>query len=563
MAFIFNLSKRRIVVARCIVGLVLLELLVTTFPPISHDCRSTHSTGYGATLRYFQCRVQRTALLCLPNRLTETINNNRHNQVLTTIYNLRRLIVISTGIAFSTSLLQLYGQVLKIYTPIPVIYSFLTWRPVLITILSAIVYKYLEIWYPKFYALAYRPWLLAFLILSTFKFLKVFVHTVSFYFLTNPAQQNTHPTHYPREVTVIVPSVGDFGPEFVECIESIIANRPSEVIVSTVGPVKHNLAKLVCDDICSRHEGSKITIISIPEPNKRAQLLTPISTIRTPIISYADDHVFWPPTFLRSALAPFEDQLVGLVGTVKRVRRDRSGGYWKSALNYIACLYLDRHNFEITASYNIDGGIHIISGRTALVRTCIVDSVHFRRAFLNETWFWGKVGPLKVDDDNCITRWVVNHGWRAVFHNSPDALVETTLGTTGGYQKFRGQLIRWARTTWRSNSTTLFSDRTCWNAHPWTTYSMFMSTLVNVALIYDPLLIFTLYRSGYTQHMTTLILALLISKLIKPLQHLRREPQDIIMVPMGLVFGYVHSFIKIWALFTTHKTDWCGRDGIQ
>jgi cellulose synthase/poly-beta-1,6-N-acetylglucosamine synthase-like glycosyltransferase len=460
-------------------------------------------------------------------------------------------------------MLQIYGPALQIYTPIPVIYSFLTWKPVLITILSATGYKYLETWYPNLYALAYQPWLLAFLTLSTFKFLKVFVHTVSFYFLTNPARQNLHPTLYPTDVTVIVPSVGEFDNEFVECIETIVVNKPNHVIVSTVGPAKHAKAKQVCDDICSRHEGCRIAVVSIPEPNKRTQFLSPVPAVRTPIIAYADDHVFWPPTFLRSALAPFEDQLVGLVGTVKKVRRDRSGGFWKSVMNYIACLYLERHNFEITASYNLDGGMHIISGRTALVRTCIIDNVHFRRAFLNETWLWGTVGPLKVDDDNCITRWVVNHGWRAAFHNSPDAVVETTLGTVGGLPKFRGQLIRWARSQWRSNSTSLFSDRTCWSAYPWTTYSMFISSLVNIALIYDSLLVFTLHRSGYTQHMSTLVLALVISKLIKPLEHLRKEPRDILLVPMGLIFGYVHSLIKIWAFFTAYKTEWCGREGIR
>jgi cellulose synthase/poly-beta-1,6-N-acetylglucosamine synthase-like glycosyltransferase len=357
--------------------------------------------------------------------------------------------------------------------------------------------------------------------------------------------------------------VGEFDGEFIECIESIVANNPRRIIVSTAGYTKQAKAKKVCLEISSRHLNARITVLSMKDPNKRAQFLRGVSASHTQIIAYADDHVFWPPTFLKSALAPFEDQRVGLVGVAKKVRRDRSGGFRRSFLNYIACLYLERHNFECTASHNLDGGVFVISGRTALTRTNIVHHLHFRREFLNETWLWGAVGPMKVDDDNCITRWMVNNGWKTVFHNSSDAVIETTLGATGGLQKFRGQLLRWARTTWRSNSTSLFSDRTCWRVHPWTTYAMFISSFFNIALIYDPLLVLTLHRSGYTQYMYALLLAMLISKLIKPIEHLRREPQDIIMLPLGILFGYVHSLFKVWAFFTAGNIQWSGRTGIK
>lgn len=484
--------------------------------------------------------------------------------VLTTIYDFYILSIISTIAILGIFLLQILRPALDRYSPIPVIYSFLTWRPVLVTILSTLSYKIYTVNSNVLSAVALQPWLFTFLILAIFKFLKVFVHTVSFHLLTTPTQQPVSPTIFPSDVTVIVPSVGEFDDEFVECIETIVANGPRRIIVCTVGVAKQTKAKQVCSEISSRHLNARITVLSLALANKRAQFLRGVSAARTEIIAYADDHVFWPPTFLKSALAPLEDQRVGLVGTVKRVRRDRSGGFWNSLLNYIACLYLERHNFECTATYNLDGGVFVISGRTALIRTNIVHHVDFRRVFQNETWLWGTVGPMKVDDDNCITRWLVNHGWKIVFHNSPDAVVETTLGTTGGFEKFRGQLLRWARTTWRSNSTSLFSDRTCWTAHPWTTYAMFISSFFNIALIYDPLLVLTLYRSGYTRHMYSLLLAILLSKLIKPIEHLRREPQDImVMLPQGIIFGYVHSLFKIWALFTARNIEWGGRKGIK
>lgn len=280
---------------------------------------------------------------------------------------------------------------------------------------------------------------------------------------------------------------------------------------------------------------------------------------------YADDHVFWPATFLMHALAPFEDPLVGLVGTVKRVERLKTGSFKERLLNYIAVIYLERHNFECTASYNLDGGVFVISGRTALTRTEIMHSVEYRRGFLDERWWWGSVGPMKVDDDNFTTRFMVNHGYKTVFHNEPAALMQTTLGVEGGFEKFGGQLIRWVRTTWRSNSTSLFAERKIWRAHPWTTYAMMVSLFFNISLIYDPLLFTTLHYSGYLkEYGCALALFLAASKTIKQVPHLLRNPDDIFPFwIIGMLFGYAHSLFKLWALVTAKNTEWTGRKGID
>jgi cellulose synthase/poly-beta-1,6-N-acetylglucosamine synthase-like glycosyltransferase len=495
------------------------------------------------------------------------LSNTCINCISTAVYCSSILAVVSTVIVLCIALLQRLNSDNTPYNPIPVFYSFLKWRPVIVTIIFAVGFKSYQntLLQNLVEKLTSQAWLLAFIALTAFKFVKVFVHTISFYLLTKPARQPLHPTFSPRDITVIVPTVGELDAEFIECIESILANRPNKVIVVTVGLAKFTKAREVCSTIDARHgNNGKVSVLATTEANKRAQLLRGVLEVDTPFIVYSDDHVFWPTTFLKSILAPMEDPQVGIVGTIKHVRRDRSGGFWESFMNYIACLYLERHNFECTATYNLDGGVFVISGRTALVRTSIMQDIDFRKGYLREMWFWGTVGPMKVDDDNYITRWMVNHGWKTVFHNAPDAIMETSLGTTGGVEKFRGQLIRWVRTTWRSNSTSLFAERNCWSVHPWTTYAMFISSFVNIAIIYDPLLIYTLYRSGYTQYMCTLLLAILVSKLIKPIEHMRREPQDLwVMLPLGLLFGYVHSLFKIWAFFTARNIGWSGRKGIK
>ena len=85
-----------------------------------------------------------------------------------------------------------------------------------------------------FHLLEPNWWLLVFLWLFSWKAVKIAVHTFSCIFLT---QANLYrpvlPPHYPRftpnDVSVIVPSVGDFGEEFTSTINSIIANQPGKI----------------------------------------------------------------------------------------------------------------------------------------------------------------------------------------------------------------------------------------------------------------------------------------------------------------------------------------------
>jgi hypothetical protein len=396
-----------------------------------------------------------------------------------------------------------------------------------------------------------------FLLLATFKSTKIIIHTISYYLYTRPAAPPHNPTITPFDVTVIVPTCGPFEEEFQSCVRSILGNEPAQIIVSTCGHSQNIEAIRVCETIDRR-----IKVISkVPEPCKRSQLIAAVEMVKTPITIYADDHVFWPRTFLRSALAPFEDPIVGLVGTSKRVIRDRNQGIIPNLFNYIACIYLERHNFECTATYNIDGGVFVISGRTALARTSILHSVEYREKFSNEH-FVG-VGPMKVDDDNFNTRFMVSHGFKTVFHNDPRATITTTLvNSDAAVIKFRSQLMRWARTTWRSNLKSLITDRSCYQRTPWTTYAMFVSSLVNFAIVYDFGMAYALYMSG-SSHLCTFFTLLFLSKIIKPLPHLMSEHQDWKFVPFGIVFGYFHSFIKFWAMLTMFNVEWSGRDGIR
>ncbi|MCJ1393205.1 hypothetical protein MMC18_006077 [Xylographa bjoerkii] len=398
-------------------------------------------------------------------------------------------------------------------------------------------------------------WEVVLVLLFAFKFVKVLAHLISF-FLYQPFPIPRRPTVEASDVTVIIPTVGDFDGDFEDCLLSIIINRPAKIIVATVGIEKHRLASLVCENL-----SPIIEVWALLEPNKRRQIYAGIRQTATKITVLADDHVLWSPSFLATALAPFENPRVGGVATLKRVIRDYPYEFtWSNFCNFIACTYLERQNFEWTATSNIDGGFGVISGLTALYRTDILRSPDFVEEYLNETCAMGFVGPMNDDDDHCITRYLVNKGWNIYLKNSEDATILTTLGDP---EKLFKQLNQWSRSTWRSNSTSLFSDFTVWQSQPWCVYAIYLSSFVNFALFYDALLFYSLYRvmddpSPFIEHseltksqaLGSLAAVLFDSKIIKPYPHFWRNFGDLRYIVFYIMFGYYHSFIKLWAFLT-------------
>ena len=77
--------------------------------------------------------------------------------------------------------------------------------------------------------------------LFLFRYTRLVVHVVAFY-LYKPTAVLANPSLKPTNVTVIIPSVEAFGDHFVECIQSVYANRPASIILVTAGPDTYNRA---------------------------------------------------------------------------------------------------------------------------------------------------------------------------------------------------------------------------------------------------------------------------------------------------------------------------------
>lgn len=70
-----------------------------------------------------------------------------------------------------------------------------------------------------------------FLFLFVFRYLRLIVHIISYWLLYRPTPIRRKPHYHPRDVTVIVPTVDPENEHFVECISSIISNRPKTLII--------------------------------------------------------------------------------------------------------------------------------------------------------------------------------------------------------------------------------------------------------------------------------------------------------------------------------------------
>ncbi|KAK2054190.1 family 2 glycosyltransferase [Colletotrichum caudatum] len=379
-----------------------------------------------------------------------------------------------------------------------------------------------------------------------------------------------HPNWDRRDVTVILPTIDVGNPKFDECILSILENRPASILIVTVGAKMRALSEAAARAYRREYPSTEIGVSAILHPSKRRQVAHAVAHVRTEFTVLADDHVFWPSRdFLPSALAPFEDVNVGIVAPHKRVRRTTEGEWsMSSIINLIGCLYLLRHNWELRASNAVDGGVFVVSGRTALYRTRLLRSGGLMHRYCNERFFFGLFGGkegLGPDDDNFLTREACRLGWDIKFQHTRDCTVETTLGDESA-AKFRGQLIRWARTTFRSNPCMLrrVSGPSTWRM-PFTYFAVYGAALFNFALLWDGALVFSLARSTWSDGLFSasvfkLVLWILWSKTIKLWPHILRHPADIPLLTFQILFAYVHSFIKLWACVTFYDCAWLGRN---
>jgi glycosyltransferase involved in cell wall biosynthesis len=114
------------------------------------------------------------------------------------------------------------------------------------------------------------------------------------------------------DVSIIVPTI-DTEDSFTNSVRLWLNNKPREIIVVTIPRDLDRVRELLAPiDDCY---DSKIHLLTVPEPNKREQMVCGIKFATGAILCLVDDDVFWPhDRVLPHLLAPLENERIGAVG---------------------------------------------------------------------------------------------------------------------------------------------------------------------------------------------------------------------------------------------------------
>ncbi|KAK3109663.1 hypothetical protein LTR53_016839, partial [Teratosphaeriaceae sp. CCFEE 6253] len=361
--------------------------------------------------------------------------------------------------------------------------------------------------------------LTVFTILFLFRYTRTIVSIFTFN-LYRPKPVREKASYTGRDVTVIVPTTFKDERELSHCLRCIYGSSPFEILIVTaaanVDLVEH---------ICALRGFSRFRVLGVPKLNKRLQMIRALKEVRTEIVVFADDDVFWPDNYLDYLLAVFEDPDTGAGGTRQRVRRNP--GFFVNVWNFLGISYLERRVWNNICTNAVDGSLSTLSGRTAAYRTAILQDPYLYHWLEQQT-----------DDDKCLTRYVYSHGWSITIQSDPRAVLETTLEDN---PKYISQCLRWARGHWRGNFLVMRRESYwCSRRYLWGLYVIYLGQFQTPALLIDGLLFALLssmvHETDHAKFAYAFLGAwILFTKILKLIPHFVRYPQDMVYIPVSIL----------------------------
>jgi hypothetical protein len=402
-----------------------------------------------------------------------------------------------------------------------------------------------------------NPYMLTFVLLSVFRYLRLIVNILAFSCLRgHPVKKN--PTFKPSDVSVVVPTVFADKDEVMACLKRIRVCNPLQIIVVTkediVPSVYAACAEITAAAKTNEEKLEMVQVIAVSKLNKRTQMIAALQQAVTgSIVAFADDDVFWPgDDFITAMLGCFENPEVGACGPSQRVCRSTDPKESTGLINFLGICYLERRNFNSGATNLIDGAVSTLSGRTSFYRASLIQNDAFYSYFLN---------ALNHDDDKNLTRWVYDQGFQITLNFSPRARIMTTLETSP--RMFLNQCMRWARGHWRGNFRVMQTTTYWYDTHLWSLYAIYIGQFQTPAFLIDGSLLALLYRGmadyeAYDRNYCICLLAgwIIFTKIVKIIPHFLEFPQDIKFIPAMVAFSYFHGLLNVYALITKDNKVW-------
>ncbi len=342
-------------------------------------------------------------------------------------------------------------------------------------------------------------------------------------------------------LTVVTPVYQEDPEIFDHALRSWLADDAVTEVICVID-MTDTPCLAVAQRIADGDERVKIGQTSVP--GKRDALWRGWSLATSEIVALVDSDTIWLPDVGREVLKPFGDPRIGAVATRQSVYRPKT--LWQHLTDF----YLDYRYFDELAAQTAWGqAISCVSGRTAVYRRSIL--VDIADDFMGER-FLGV--PCNSGDDKRLTTLTLERGHRTYLQRS--AVVWSTFPE--GHRMFFKQRLRWARNTWRSDLRALFRGWVF--RHPFLAFTLIDKAIAPfTALLAPAFFLFAIVRGDFLA-VAILLTWWLVSRGLKNLPHLKRKPEDGLLIPAFVVVSFLMALVRIQALATIRTQRWLTRD---
>jgi cellulose synthase/poly-beta-1,6-N-acetylglucosamine synthase-like glycosyltransferase len=353
------------------------------------------------------------------------------------------------------------------------------------------------------------------------------------------------PNGFTTTTSVVVPAFREDPDILSRCLDSWLAENPSEIIVvpdlEDVEVIQRLRHKAAADP--------RLVVVPFAHTGKRSALGAGIRQARGEILVLTDSDTAWESGLLTAVQAPFGDPEVGGVGTRQNVYMPKTSVWRRVADWMIDVRYLDYVRAQSRA-----GAVACLSGRTVAYRSKAVMPV---LEHLEDEFFLGR--RCISGDDGRLTWLVLASGYKTVYQSNARAL--SMFPDTA--RAFLKQRLRWSRNSYRCYFTAMWKG--------WLWHQPFICQLSVLQIILTPLTMgFAMWYLGqWLVHPGPLVPAiavawLLVGRLLRGISHLRHRPGDIWVLPLVAVMTVIVALpVKTYAFLTMNVHGWLTRSSDQ
>jgi glycosyltransferase involved in cell wall biosynthesis len=348
---------------------------------------------------------------------------------------------------------------------------------------------------------------------------------------TRPSQGTT--------LSIVTPVYNEEPSRFKAALDSWEANNPDELIA-----VIDEVDK-ACIEIFKEFKKNKpwARLVITAEPGKRSALADGILLSQSSIIALADSDTIWAPNIKQTLLVPFKDPKIA--GVTPRNHVIECVSIWQKMTD----IFWDMRNYIDMPSQTAMGEcLSCLTGRTSLYRReVLVPKLH---EFLNE-YILGR--RKESGEDKCLTRLVQQEGWKTYYQS--DAVIYSYAPSD--FRTFWKQRMRWTRNSHNSDLKSLL-DGWVWKHH-YLTFCMIDRFVSTFTLFLGPIYFGIAVVLQQWVVAGAILCLWIVGRGIKIIPHLRRRPEDTVLVPVFVAINFMIAIIKLYALITLREQKWIRR----